>query len=148
MKTSFLILVTFAACISQSFGQEFTPDKGKRDLVFDTVDIQIVVRANEILSDDSKWSKADDRKCLDDIDAKKYSLFCELYKASLDIVGEYNHRKPGLQQVRWIIGDKYRNRLDNHRLMNFNNHPDTTFDEIKSLLAESLKIIIEKIRED
>ena len=147
MKLYFLLLVLLTTCIDKSFGQDFTVDKGNRDLIFDSVDIKILIRANDILITDSDWSKTDDRKCQDDIDANKYSLFCALYKASLDIVGEYNHRRPGLQQVRWIIGDKYRDRLDGHRLMNFNNHPSTTFDEIKRLLAESLKTIEQKIAE-
>ena len=145
MKRYNLVLVIFATCINLSFGQKFTSDSGDRDLLFDSIDIQILTRANAVLVNESYWSKADDRKCQDDIDANKYSLFCALYKASLDIMGEYNHRRPGLQQIRWIIGDKYSDRLDNHRLMNFNNHPDTTFNEIKRLLAESLQIIEQKI---
>jgi len=148
MKIYLLILVTFTAALDKSFCQEFTVDNGNRDLMFDSVDIQIIKRANDILINESDWSRVDDRECQDDIDSNKYSLFCALYKASLDITGDYDHRKPGLQQIRWFINDKFRDRWDNHRLMDFNNHPDTTFDEIKRLFAESIKIIEQKIAKD
>jgi hypothetical protein len=148
MKIYLLILVTFAATLDKSFGQEFTVDNGNHDLMFDSVDIQIIKKANDILINESVWSKEDDRKCQDDIDSNKYSLFCALYKASIDIIGEYDHRKPALQQIRWIIDSQYKERLAGHRLMDFNNHINTNFDEIKGLLAESIKIIEKKIAED
>ena len=132
----------------ETFGQEFTKENGNIGLPFDSVDVQILKRANDILLSESVWSKEDDRKCQDDIDSNKYSLFCALYKASIDIVGEYDHRKPALQQVRWNIDNQYKERLAGHRLMDFNNHGNTNFDEIKRLLAESIKIIEKKVAED
>jgi len=132
----------------ETFGQQFTKDSGDLNLVFDSLDVQILKRANDILSSESVWSKEDDRKCQDDIESNKYSLFCALYKASVDIVGEYDHRKPGLQQVRWIIDDQYKERLAGHRLMDFNNHVKTNFDEIKNLLQESTLITEQKVKEN
>ena len=127
------------------FGQQFTKDSGNRDLRFDSIDVQILKRADAILSSELVWSKADDRKCQDDIDANKYSLFCALYKASLDIVGEYDHRKAGLQQIRWLIQDQFQDRLAGHRLMDFNNHEKTRFDEVKELLKQSILITEKKV---
>lgn len=148
MKVYLLILVALAVTLNKSFGQEFTIDNGNRDLKFDIVDIQIIKKANDILINESVWSKEDDRKCQDDVDSNKYSLFCAMYKASIDITGEYDHRRPALQQIRWIIDSQYQERLSGHRLMHFNNHENTNFDEIKRLLADSLIIIEKKIAED
>ena len=143
MKCIIPLMIIIASGIQVS-GQEFTKDSGNRDLSFDSVDVQILKRADAILSAESIWSKEDDRKCQDDIDSNKYSLFCALYKASLDVVGEYDHRKPGLQQVRWLIQEQFKERLANHRLMDFNNHKKTTFGEIKKLLKQSILITEQK----
>ena len=148
MKLFLLTLVIITASGFEIFGQQFTRDSANRDLVFDSVDVLILKRANDILSSESVWSKEDDRKCQNDIESNKYSLFCALYKASVDIVGEYDHRKPGLQQVRWIIDDQYKERLAGHRLMDFNNHVKTNFDEIKNLLQESTLITEQKVKEN
>ena len=146
MKLYLLTLTIVIGSVFEIFGQATTKDNGNHDLAFDSIDIQILSRANDILSSEAVWSKKDDRKCEDDMDAGKYSLFCALYKASIDIAGEYDHRKPGLQQVRWIIDDQYKNRLAGHRLMDFNNHKDTNFDEIKKLLQESILITQKRIK--
>jgi hypothetical protein len=148
MKFFLLSLALIIASGFEIFGQEFTKDNGNLDLPFDSVDVQILKRANDILSSESVWSKEDDRKCQDDIDSNKYSLFCALYKASIDIVGEYDHRKPALQQVRWIIDNQFKERLAGHRLMDFNNHSNTNFNEIKELLQESTLITQQKIKKE
>jgi len=148
MKLFLLSLAIIFASGFESFSQEFTKDNGNLDLPFDSVDVQILKRANDILLSEFVWSKEDDRKCQDDIDSNKYSLFCALYKASIDIVGEYDHRKPALQQVRWIIDNQYKERLAGHRLMDFNNHSNTNFDEIKELLQESTLIVQQKIKKE
>ena len=48
-------------------------------------DLKIVQRAREILSDPSKWNRADTRKCPDD--AKTFSLYCSLEKATREVTG-------------------------------------------------------------
>ncbi|RYF91385.1 MAG: hypothetical protein EOO03_01480 [Chitinophagaceae bacterium] len=112
-----------------------------RELVFDDIDLKIIERADTILSDSSKWHKNDDRVCEDDLANGRYSLFCALYKASIDITGEYAHRRAALQQVRFVL-EKYENgRVKEHRLMDWNNHPDTKFEEVKKVIRESIEII-------
>jgi hypothetical protein len=106
-------------------------------LVFDSTDLLIIQKADSILSDQSNWNKDDDRYCFDDIHKGRYSLYCALYKASVDITGEYEHRRPVMQQVRFII-DKYgQDRVINHRLMDWNNHSETSFGEVKQVLKEA-----------
>src|SRR5204863_3697857 len=126
------------------FGQE---NEENRNLVFDSVDLKIIQRADAILSDSIKWNKRDDRECTDDVATGNYSLYCALYKASIDIVGEYVHRRAAMQLVRFTL-EKYDNgRVKNHRLMDWNNHPDTTFKEVKKVLKESLDTVVKQLKE-
>ena len=109
-----------------------------RELVFGATDLRIIQRADSILSDPSRWNKQDDRQCEDDISSGNYSLFCALYQASVEETGEYIHRRPAMQIVRFTL-EKYENgRVVNHRLMDWNNHPDTQFEELKKVLKESM----------
>lgn len=117
-----------------------------RNLVFDSTDLDIIQRADSILSSPSIWNKQDDRECSDDMAMGHYSLYCALYKASLDITGVYVHRKAAMQIVRFTL-EKYDNgRVINHRLMDWNNHPDTTFDEVKKVLRESIQTVKQQLK--
>ena len=125
------VLITSQIAITQT-------SEENRNHVFDSIDLKIIQRADSILSDSTKWNKQDDRSCDDDIANGRYSLFCALYKASVDITGEYQHRRPAMEIVRFTL-EKYENgRVVNHRLMDWNNHPDTTFEEVKKVLKESI----------
>ena len=117
-----------------------------RNLVFDSSDLKIIQRADSILSSPSIWNKQDDRECNDDISKGHYSLYCALYKASIEITGVYVHRKAAMQIVRFIL-EKYENgRVKNHRLMDWNNHPVTTFDEVKKVLKESIQTVKQQLK--
>lgn len=142
MKT---ISIAFALLSCQPcFGQEIEEN---RNLAFDSVDLKIIQRADAILSDSLKWNKQDDRECTDDIASGNYSLYCALYKASIDIAGEYVHRKAAIQIVRFTL-EKYDNgRVKNHRLMDWNNHPTTTFKEVKKVLGESIDTVMKQLKE-
>lgn len=139
-----MILALFS---SSTYGQK-TGDttEENRNLLFDSTDLKIIQRADSILSDSSKWNKQDDRECEDDIANKKYSFYCALYKASVDIAGEYIHRRPAMQIVRFTL-EKYENgRVKEHRLMDWNNHPDTKFEEVKKVLKESIDAVKQKLK--
>ena len=126
-----------------SYGQE---NEENRNLVFDSTDLRIIQRADSILSSPLIWNKQDDRECSDDISAGKYSLYCALYKASIDITGVYIHRRAAMQIVRFTL-EKYENgRVKNHRLMDWNNHPDTTFEEVKKVLKESIQTVKQQLK--
>jgi hypothetical protein len=142
MKTQVLV---FALLIFQlAYGQV---NEENRNLVFDSADLKIIQRADSILSDSLKWNKQDDRECTDDIKTGNYSLYCALYKASIDITGEYVHRRSAMQIVRFTL-EKYENgRVKNHRLMDWNNHPDTTFKEVKKVLQESIEAVKKQLME-
>src|SRR5687768_5730077 len=55
-------------------------------------DERILLRADELLKDESLWNRSDDRICDDDERQGKRSLFCALQKACIEVVGEYQHR--------------------------------------------------------
>jgi len=137
------ILLSISFLITMSIDAQ--PDQENRSLIFDSTDLKIIQRADFILSDSLKWNKQDDRECVDDIKSGYYSLYCALYKASIDIAGEYIHRRPAMQIVRFTL-EKYDNgRVKEHRLMDWNNHPNTTFSEVKKVLRESIDTVKQQL---
>ncbi|SIN71985.1 DUF6197 family protein [Algoriphagus halophilus] len=134
MKNALIILFLLIPYISFSQSED-------RNLTFDSLDFKIIQQASLILQDSSVWNKNDDRECEDDIENKSYSLFCALFKASMDVTGEYVHRRAGMQQVRFTL-EKYEDgRVTAHRLMDWNNHSNTTFEEVKMVLEEALEVV-------
>ncbi len=99
-------------------------------------DLKIIQLASDMLSEPKYWHKQDDRICEDDLANKSYSLFCALKIASLAVEQKYNHRNAVLQKLRHLINEKDPNKQWNHRLMDFNNQEETTYEDIISILAE------------
>ncbi len=95
-------------------------------------DLQIVRRAREILDSPSKWNRADNREC--PAGAKTFSLYCALEKATVEVVGKAEHRGAALQEARFVIDEIVADRKYEHRLMNYNNDPTTTFADIQEVL--------------
>ena len=92
-------------------------------------DMRIVRRAQEILNTESKWNRADTRKCPGD--ARTFSLYCALEKATSDVTGKFAHRGAAMQEARFVIEDLAPNRNYHHRLMDYNNDPATTFADVQ-----------------
>ena len=136
-----ILLLLILLFITQLTYAQDTAKSGSGPLTFDSTDLKIIQRADAILTDSSKWNKKDDRECRDDISAGYYSLYCALYKASIEIAGEYVHRRAALQVVRFTLEKHDNGRVKNHRLMDWNNHPDTSFAELKKVLQEVLQIV-------
>ena len=119
-------------------GNEVPPSKS---------DLQIVLRAAAILSDESAWDRADDRVCKPD--DTTWSLYCALRRATEEVAGRPHHRQPALQVVRVVVREQFAERITNHRLMNFNNHADTTLAEIQDVLriaGERIKARLAELR--
>jgi hypothetical protein len=122
--------------------------KDNTELVFDTADLKIIQAANLFLSDSSKWNNADDRRCQSDIALEKYSLSCALYKASIDVTDEYDSQKAAIQLVQNETMKIEPNReVFTHQLKEWNNDPETTFEDVKTVLNESIKIIEKQLNE-
>ena len=113
-------------------------ENANHHLIFDDSDLKILEKADALLSDSSKWNKITNQECDDASTAKKYSLQCAIYAASVEIIGEFDWRRPAIKIVLLKI-KKYENR----RVVflgtrDWNDHPDTTFDEVKKVLREAI----------
>ena len=106
----------------------------KRDRPVSEQDLRILVRADELLEEESSWNRADDRECGDDEASGKRSLFCALQAASVEVLGSYDHRRVALQEVRFAIEQVTQGREFEHRLRDFNNLPQTTFADLHQVL--------------
>lgn len=105
-------------------------------------DIQIIKRAREILNSQEKWNRKDDRRCPDT--ETTFSLYCALAKATEEVTGDFAHRGAAMQEARFVIDeDLAPNNNYEHRLMNYNNDPRTTFADVQRFF-ELLQTRIEK----
>jgi hypothetical protein len=93
-------------------------------------DLRIVQRARGILNSPAKWNRADNREC--PATQRTYSLYCALEKATEEVSKGFEHRGAVMQQARFAIdevlakGNHYE-----HRLMDYNNDPKTTFADVQ-----------------
>ena len=123
----------------------FTPtnaDLEGREQPVDEDDLAILLRASRLLPHASVWSQNDDRLCEDDEESGVRSLFCALQKASIDVLGVYNHRRTALQEVRFAIEQVTNGRQFAHRLKDFNNLSTTDLRDVR----EVLQIATDKVR--
>lgn len=96
-------------------------------------DIKIIQRAASLLASEITWDREDNRVCRPN--PKKWSLFCALMQATEEVSAGVHYRQPALQAVREVLNEVGGARLKKHRLMDYNNHPDTTLDDIQKLLS-------------
>ena len=101
-------------------------------------DLQVVQRARKLLDSPEKWNRADNRKC--PAGAKTVSLYCALETATLEGGQKFEHRGAALQEMRFVIDEITADRNYDHRLMDYNNDPTTTFADIQEVfrITESL----------
>jgi hypothetical protein len=95
-------------------------------------DIAIIKRAIALLPDESVWNKNDTRQC--PAGQTKLSMFCALAQATTEISGGIHYRQPAAQAVREALNAVDSSRIKTHRIMDYNNHPDTTLAEIHAVL--------------
>lgn len=108
---------------------------GSRQLPPTEADIRILRRAAALLANEAGWNKQDDRTCRPN--PTRRSLFCALTEATEEVSGGVHYRQPALQMAREVLNDVGGNRMGRHRLMDWNNHPDTTLAEVHGLLREA-----------
>jgi hypothetical protein len=104
-------------------------------------DIRIIQRAKALVSDEKSWNRHDDRTC--PANPQSWSLFCALEQATREISGGVHYRQPALQMAREVLNEVGGSRLGKHRLMDYNNHPDTTLTEVHALL-DTAQLRLEK----
>ena len=111
-----------------------------------TDDLRILERADALLKDASAWNRNDDRACDDDRATGRFSLFCALETACTEVLGEYDHRRAALQEVRIVVEEATQQRRFEHRLMDFNNLPETRFDDVKQVLRTSAQRVAARLK--
>jgi len=110
-------------------------------------DVQIVQRAREILSSPAKWNRADNRVC--PVEAKTFSLYCALEKATDEVSGHFEHRGAAMQEARFVVEDVAPNWKEyHHRLMDYNNDPRTTFADIQKVFRLLEERIAKRLAEE
>src|SRR5262252_441380 len=109
-------------------------------------DLQIVKRAREILDSPAKWNRADNREC--PAEMKTFSLYCAFEMATVEVSGKAEHRGAALQEARFVIDEITVNRNYEHRLMNYNNDPRTTFADIQQVFDIAERLIALRLKTD
>ena len=107
-------------------------------------DLQIVKRSRELLNSEAKWNRADNRNC--PAEAKTVSLYCALQMATVELGGKAEHRGAALQEARFVIDEIAVDRNYEHRLMNYNNDPTTTFADIQEVLRITESLITLRLK--
>ncbi|HXY03280.1 MAG TPA: hypothetical protein VEI49_06845 [Terriglobales bacterium] len=109
-------------------------------------DIRIVQRAREILNSPSKWNRADNRVCPPE--AKTFSLYCALEIATDEVTGKFEHRGAVMQEARFVIDEIAAGKNYNHRLMDYNNDPATTFPDIQKFFQLLGERVTRRLQEE
>ena len=99
------------------------------------LDFLIIQRAKNILSSAEAWNREDNRKCAED--ASRWSIYCAMIQASVDVTGGSHHRRPALQLVRKIVQKRSKGRNYQHPLMDYNNDRSTQITSVYSLFEEA-----------
>lgn len=110
-----------------------------------TKDIQILDRALSLLNNGVNWNRFDKRVCNIDSYPYKWSLFCALHQASIDVDSEYRHLRPAVQATRQAIEEITEGKKYAHLLQDYNNEAKD-FEAIAKALNGAKKIIAEKIK--
>ena len=100
-----------------------------------TLDLEIVQKAAAILSTEDAWNRADNRQC--PAGATKWSIYCALEKAELEVAGGLHHRRPAAEVVREIVDQRTAGRNYHHRLMEYNNDATTHLQDLQTLFQEA-----------
>jgi hypothetical protein len=130
--------------VMREFAQEDAALQGNTRTA-DERDIAIVARARELLSDGRSWNRRDDRVCDNSGYPYRWSLFCALHQASIEIGSQYEHLRPVMKSVRQAITDRHPNRKFAHTLRDFNNNA-AEFRAISSILDEANALLIKQTR--
>ncbi|HKN75265.1 MAG TPA: hypothetical protein VJW94_08810 [Candidatus Acidoferrum sp.] len=146
MLADFLMLA--AMLIAESLhGQTGAGDDPEARPPVSKADVRIVQRAREILNSPSKWNRADTRVCPPD--AKTFSLYCALEKATNEVSGKFEHRGAAMQEARFVIDEIAPNRKNyEHRLKDYNNDPTTTFADVQKFFRLLEERISKRLAEE
>lgn len=96
-------------------------------------DLEIVRKVQAILDSPAKWDKASSQNC--SRDAKTYGLYCAFEAASIAVTGRADYSGPAIEETRQLISSTAPNGAHySARLVDYNNDPATTFEDLHKLL--------------
>lgn len=108
-------------------------------------DMAIAKRAAQLLNGGRSWNRRDDRVCDDGGYPYRWSLFCALHQASIEVASDYEHLRPVMKAVRKAITDRHPDRTFAHTLRDFNNEAPQ-FQPIAEVLEEAMAILTKEMR--
>ena len=144
-KLIILIIISLSlfSCTRTENGLVFgIPEYEKRDIKVSNIDLSILLKTKELLSMKDSWTRDNLRTCSGN---SPYNLYCALEAASNIVDGQYIHRRPALQEVRFTIDDNYKDRWKVHRLADFNSHPNTTYTDVVKVLDVTIYRVKQKL---
>jgi len=101
-------------------------------------DLAIVEKARQILEAQDQRNVNGDRNCDDDLASSRFSVFCALYVASVEIDGVYRHRRPALQAARDSLWERFPGEYA-HLLRDINNNTIISDEELADALDTAYK---------
>jgi len=128
-------LIRFVLCAVATVlpaGSLFAQDDSNARPPVTKADIEIARRAAQILDSPAKWNRADNRQC--PAGAKTFSIYCALEMATQEVSKNFEHRGAAMQEARFVIEEVAPNlEKYQHRLMDYNNDPTTTFADVQGV---------------
>ena len=109
-------------------------------------DLRILERADALLKDESAWNRNDDKACDDDKASGKWSLFCALDTACIEVLGRCDHTQVALQEARFAVEEATPGKQFEGRLMGFNNLPETRFADVKQVLRTATQRVAARLK--
>src|SRR5258708_33602318 len=68
------------------------------------LDREILAEAATIITADSVWNRADNRKCAPA--ATTWSIYCAVQRATIEVTGGFHHRRTAMQMAAQVVGGK------------------------------------------
>jgi len=97
------------------------------------VDLQIIKRAEQILGSPSKWNRIATQDCPST--ATTFNLFCALHTAEAEVAGKSEDNSMAMKEARaWITQSAPNRNKYKARLIDYNNDPMTSFEDVQKLL--------------
>jgi hypothetical protein len=109
-------------------------------------DLVILDRALALLNNGANWNHVDKRVCDNGSYPYKWSLFCALHQASIDVDSEYRHLRPAVQATRQAINEITAGKKYAHLLQDYNNEAES-FDAVAKALNRAKEIIGNRIKQ-
>ena len=112
-------------------------------------DLLIVDQAKEILSTPAKWNRVDTDAHECTPTTATFTLYCALETATTKISGSFKHRDTAMQDARFLIeSDFEKGKHYQHRLLDYNNDPTTSFADIQKFFDLLKTRIEQQIKDD